>query len=92
MNVSLDEVEEKQEQIEESLEELLIFPTHNGLRRLADMIQSYFEYEMTAITKYSVAGMRYRSIKEGQDEILAIMSEEQKNTIKEGSAACCKTA
>ncbi|KAL7480933.1 hypothetical protein ACHAW6_006604 [Cyclotella cf. meneghiniana] len=92
MNVSLDEIEEKQEQIEESLEELLIFPTHNGLRRSADMIQSYFEYEITAIKGYSVGGMRYRSLKEGQDKILAIMLEEQKNTFKNESAACCKTA
>ncbi|KAL3798849.1 hypothetical protein HJC23_004637 [Cyclotella cryptica] len=91
MNVSLDEVEERQEEIEESLEELLIFPTHNGLRRSADMIQSYFEYETIAMKQYSVGDMRYRSIKEGQEKILGIISEEQKSTIKNESVAC-KTA
>ncbi len=61
-------------EIQESLEDLLIFPTKKGFHRSADMIQSYFHDERALMKERPAVDGRYKSIADGQHEILAMIS------------------
>ena len=72
-----DEIEEKQEAIEESLEDLLIFPTQKGLRRSVDMINSYFSLlGKQQDTAGRLQDRDYQSMMDDQQQIMDITRKE----------------
>ena len=67
-----DNVEFFHDEIDESLENLLIFPTIKGLKRCSDLIEEYFRIEMKIL---AARGKKdNEAIEEGQERIRAITS------------------
>ncbi|EJK50175.1 hypothetical protein THAOC_30883 [Thalassiosira oceanica] len=66
-----DNVERLQDEIDESLENLLIFPTLKGLNRCADLMEEYFRLEMKVLT---ARGNDDATIVEGHERIRVITS------------------
>ena len=62
---SIHRMEQIQEDIEESLDDLLIFPTKEGLRVTTRMITSYFQLEVETMKQYNgtkISDQQYESI------------------------------
>ena len=56
-------IEDRQESIEDSLDDLLIFPTRKGLHRSLDMLKSYFTFETDLLNKdNNTTAEQYQSI------------------------------
>ena len=80
MKVSMDTMEEQVEDIDDSLEDLLIFPTQKGLNRSVWMIQAYFAMEEKMMQQLQITIGRdepaYQSILEKQQGVLDIAKNE----------------
>jgi hypothetical protein len=74
-----DTVEEKLEEIEESLVDLLIFPTQKGLRRSMDMIEAYSLLEVQMMKQRGISEQQQHSTIEEQQHILNIARNELNN-------------
>jgi hypothetical protein len=74
-----DMMEEKQEEIEESLDDLLIFPTQKGLRRSMDMIEAYSMLEVQMMKQRGISEQQQHSSIEEQQHILDIARNELHN-------------
>ena len=70
------EMEEKQEDIEELLDDLLIFPTKEGLRITTHMITSYFQLEVQTMARYKISDEQYKSIVSDQETVVDIATRE----------------
>ena len=68
-------MDDHREEIEESLENLLIFPTREGLRRSIRMIESYFSLEMQLTKDKGVKEHQYNTIVEEQQRIVKIATD-----------------
>ena len=85
-------MEEKRDEIEESLEDLLIFPTRKGLRRSLDMITSYFDMEVQSMEDIAVPESKRQSILNDQNNIVNMAKKElNSDKLPGGSGACCET-
>mmetsp|Transcript_5674 Transcript_5674/g.8614 ORF Transcript_5674/g.8614 Transcript_5674/m.8614 type:complete len:94 (+) Transcript_5674:125-406(+) len=92
MEISSDTIDEKHEEIEESLEDLLIFPTQKGLRRSMDMIKAYFVFEATIMRKIGFRDEDYQSTMEDQRHILNnAVKELNKGTQLAASSSACES-
>ena len=85
-------IEDRQELIEDSLDDLLIFPTRKGLHRSLDMLKSYFTLETKLLNQNkdnTTAKEQYQSIIQSQNAILdTINTELNDNTISSLSQSC----
>ena len=73
MNCSIDVLNERQEDISDMLDELLIFPTRKGLQRSMDMIRSYFAQEIEVLARIGNDGIsdeQYQQITCDQNQII----------------------
>jgi 5'-deoxynucleotidase YfbR-like HD superfamily hydrolase len=68
-------MDDSREEIEESLENLLIFPTREGLRRSIRMIQSYFSLEVQLTKDKGVKEQQLETIVEKQQRIVKIATD-----------------
>ena len=68
-------MDDNREEIEESLEDLLIFPTREGLRRSIRMIESYFSLEVQLAKDKEVKEQQYETIVEEQRRIVKIATD-----------------
>lgn len=70
MEICSNTIDEKHEEIEDSLEDLQIFPTRKGLRRSFAMIKAYFVFEETIMRQIGFRDEDYQSTMEDQRHIL----------------------
>ena len=68
-------MDDNREEIEESLEDLLIFPTREGLRRSIRMIESYYCLEVQLAKDKGVKEQQYNTIVEEQLRIVKIATD-----------------
>lgn len=79
MNSTLNTLKEEQEDVSDSLEDLLIFPSRQGLRRLMGIIQHYFAMEMEALSSGGdslTLDEQHQSIVSDQKELLDLCMKE----------------
>ena len=77
--MNANKIEEIQEDIEESLDDLLIFPTKEGLRITTHMITSYFQLEVETMKQYNgtkISDQQYESIVSDQETVVDIATRE----------------
>lgn len=88
--ISKDSITMKQDDILESFDDLLIFPTRQGLRRLMNMIQSYFSLEAEIILKQTKSdnGNKESFIAE-QNEIMGMGLNELNSQSQGASKSSC---
>ena len=67
---SIDSLQEEHEQIEELLEELIIFPTQKGLRRLLKKIETHFLHEEKIMEHFGFSQHAYRTQADDQKRII----------------------
>jgi hypothetical protein len=94
VSLDLEVMDEKLEEIDDSLEDLLIFPTRKGLLRSMEKMEAYFAMEVELMKQrglQSNSGRRYQSAVEEQQAILDIAKNELNNRSQVGSASCCNT-
>ena len=90
--VSSDTMDEKLEEIEDSFEDLLIFPTRKGLRRSMEMIEAYFALEVEMMRQWGLQnGRHYQSTMEDQQAILNIARNELGNRARGLPATACES-
>ena len=86
-------IEDRQESIEDSLDDLLIFPTRKGLRQSLSVMKSYFTLETELLNKDNntiITSEQYQSIIQSQNAILdTINTELNDNSIS--STKSCET-
>ena len=85
-------IEDRQESIEDSLDDLLIFPTRKGLRQSLSIIKLYFTLETELLNKDNniITSEQYQSIIQSQNAILdTIHTELNDNTISSNKS--CET-
>ena len=88
-------IEDRQESIEDSLDDLLIFPTRKGLRQSFDMLKSYFTLETDLLNQnkdntITITPEQHQSIIQSQNAILDTINTElnDNNTISSKSNSC----
>jgi len=85
-------IEDRQESIEDSLDDLLIFPTRKGLHRSLDLLGSYFTLETNLLNQNkddTITAEQYQSIIQSQNAILdTINTELNDNTISSSNNSC----
>ena len=86
-------IEDRQESIEDSLDDLLIFPTRKGLRQSLSIIKLYFTLEtnlLNQIKDSSITSEQYKSIIQSQNTILDTINTElnDNNTISSSNKSC----
>lgn len=91
MDVSSDGMDEKYEDIEESLENLLIFPTRKGLRRSFEMIEAYFIIEVEIMQQLGISEQKHQSILEDQEIIVNIAKDELSIHKQKGASNACES-
>lgn len=80
--------DDNREEIEESLEDLLIFPTREGLRRSIRMIESYFSLEVQLAKDKGVKEQQYDTIVEEQRRIVKIATDALDRSQAVTSSSC----
>ena len=53
-STAIDRIEEEQEEIDEALQDLLIFPTQDVLRRVVQLLERHFVQEETFVKDWSI--------------------------------------
>ena len=86
--ISQDSLIEEQDDILESFDDLLIFPTRQGLRRLMNMIQSYFIVEEEMLKQIKCDEADKVSIAAEQNEIMD-MGTSELNSQSHGDSKSC---
>ena len=88
-------MDEKYEEIEDSLEDLLIFPTRKGLRQSMEMIEAYFAIEVEIMDRRQLREghdqkqhHRRSTIEEEQQTILNIAKSELNERKQKHASAC----
>ena len=87
-------IEDRQESIEDSLDDLLIFPTRKGLRQSLSVIKLYFTLETELLNQNkdnsTITSEQYKSIIQSQKAILDTIHTEL-NDNKISSNKSCET-
>ena len=92
MEICSNTIDEKHEEIEDSLEDLQIFPTRKGLRRSFAMIKAYFVFEETIMRQIGFRDEDYQSMMEDQQHILNdAVKELNKGTQVAASSSTCES-
>ena len=94
MTISPDDMNEQRDDIEDSLDDLLIFPTRQGLRRSIDTMKSYFakEIEFMKQQNNSSSSILSQSIIEGHEAVLKIgMKELNNRTQNVATSSSCES-
>ena len=86
------QIEDEQEAIEERMEDLLIFPSEDVLRKSLPLIESHFSNETAAMRQGAFAREDFVLQKDGQNEIMDIAWAALKSRPVEVAASCCKTS
>ena len=88
-------IEDRQESIEDSLDDLLIFPTRKGLCQSLSIIKSYFSLETELLNQNkdnyaTITSEQYQSIIQSQNAILDTINTElnDNNTISSSNKSC----
>lgn len=86
-------MDEKMEEIDDSFEDLLIFPTRDGLRRSLRMIEIYFAMEREFLSQYTLRNDTKKGLIEEQQSVLDIGRKEinKKGQVGSSTASCCTT-
>lgn len=91
----MEELDIRYEEIDYSFEDLLIFPTVEGLRRLTAMIQSYFAMEEQIMKQCELdiinEGQYFQSTIVEQQAILEIAKHELNNRAQGSAYKSCET-
>ncbi len=83
-----DTLEEARENVEESLDDLLIFPTKKGLRRSMKKIIEYFTSELEVIKGMEVSEKHSQSTFEEQENIVNIAKRELNKSAQDIPKEC----
>jgi hypothetical protein len=90
----MDAMDESREDVESSLEDLIIFPNRDGLRRVVDGMASHFALEeeivRTCIGSFPERGCSW--VAEEQDQIMGIASAELSKRRTPSTASTCGTS
>ena len=89
LEVSMDTLEREQENIEESLDDLLIFPTLKGLRHSLKMIEAHFLNNEKFMEQRTCEQRTYQSQIDGQQLILNLARKVLNGPRQELSTKCC---
>ena len=85
-------IEDRQESIEDSLDDLLIFPTRKGLHRSLDMLRAYFTLETKLLNQNkdndTISSEQYQSIIQSQNAILDTINAELNDKISSSNKSC----
>ena len=87
--ISKDSITMKQDDILESFDDLLIFPTRQGLRRLMNMIQSYFSLEAEILKQTKSDNGNKESFIAEQNEIMGMGLNELNSQSQGASKSSC---
>ena len=79
LSTNAHEIEERYDEIEESLDDLLIFPTRKGLRRSIEMMKALFVLEIETMKQLEIPAQISQSIMEEQQAILDAAKKELDN-------------
>ena len=71
---AVDRIEEEQEEIDDALEDLLIFPTQNVLRRLVQRLENHFAHEEAFLKQWNVPSRDSDAQVQGQQRIMNLAS------------------
>jgi len=84
--MSSDEMNEQREEIEESLDDLLIFPTLKGFRRSTEAIKSYFALEIEFMKQHNSDDAASQSITDSHEAIKGIGMKELNGRVQNASS------
>mmetsp|Transcript_7273 Transcript_7273/g.10678 ORF Transcript_7273/g.10678 Transcript_7273/m.10678 type:complete len:102 (+) Transcript_7273:364-669(+) len=89
----LDRLEGEHEDVEESLENLLILPTEQSLRRVLKQIAVHFAHEEAFMTKYKFDQEAFSTQIEDQRRILNMAQKELlKTAVASSEDGCCTSS
>ena len=95
MTISPDDMNEHRDDIEDSLDDLLIFPTRQGLRRSIDTMKSYFAKEIEFMKQQNNSSSKIsqsQSIIESHEAVLKIgMKELNNRTQNVATSSSCES-
>lgn len=89
--VTMHTLEEEFEDVEESLDDLLIFPSVNALRRSLTLIKSYFAHEHILMKQCKFSQDDYTSQIAEQEQILSIVGKDMNGQKSPTAPDHCKS-